>query len=248
MYDPKAPTGNLFLWRKALSDLTDNGRLALFSTPFTRHRGLEVVQPIIQGVTVSPTNGCAGAPVEIAWAASANPPGTTASLEVRPTGLSGPPADIIPLGALDGTQNVTLPAGASDFTLVVATTLNGRRREDRRTVQVRGFQDHEIWKILRSATCLSVDGQLRWGVELSFAGTVSPALAVEELYSNFTSASTWSVRRTGLPDVPFSSATSVQTLSARPTLQGTWLFFVDAVGCGGGPPLFAAEFRLVCGQ
>jgi hypothetical protein len=248
MYDPKAPTGHLFLWREALSKLTDNGRLATFSTTFTRDRGLEVVQPIVQSFTVSPANSCAGAPVQIAWTASANPPGTVVFLEVRRSGSSGPPADVIALSALDGAQDVTLPAGNTDFTLVVAKTLHGRTLTDRRTVQVRGVLDHDLWKFLRSATCLSVDGQMRWGVEISLASTVSPGLAVEEVFCNFTSASTWTMRRTGLPDVGFSGATSVQALATRPALRGTWIFFVNAVGCGAGAPLFAVEFRLVCSQ
>jgi len=60
MYSPKGPAGLLFLWRESLSRLTYYGRLATFSTAFTRFRGLEVVQPKAYGLTVSPTNGCAG--------------------------------------------------------------------------------------------------------------------------------------------------------------------------------------------
>lgn len=35
-------------------------------------------------------------------------------------------------------------------------------------------------------------------------------------------------------------------LAHSPPAQGTWLFFVKAVGCSGGAPPFTVEFQLVC--
>jgi hypothetical protein len=152
------------------------------------------------------------------------------------------------LDALDGGRDVTLPAGDSDFTLVVTTTLNGRPLSDRSTVSVRGFSDDEAWRILRTATCLSVDGQSRWGVEISFASTVAPTLTVEKLSCDFTGAAAWTVRRSGMADVGFSPAAPFHVLPTPPTLRGTWLFFVNAIGCGGAPPQFAADFQLICDE
>ena len=204
MYDAKAPTGSLYRWREALALITDNGRLSLFTTAFTRDRGLDVVQPRVKDFSVSPSNTCANGPVVIEWRAASNPPGTTASLEIRPSGSSGPPVAVIPLATLDGAQQVAVPAGNSDFTLVVATTLNGRTLTDRSApFLVRGFPDHDLFRLVRSATCLSVDGQLRWGVEVSFASTVSASLAVEEVTCNFVGASAWTMRRSGVPDEVF---------------------------------------------
>jgi hypothetical protein len=259
MYDP---AGDLYLWRKALSAITDNGRLALFSTQFTRKRGLEVVQPIVQAFSVSPSYGCAGSSVQIAWTAAANPPGTVASLEVRPSNWSGPspPTTTIHLSDLNGSQAVTLPAGLSDFTLVATTTLNGRPvpADPPRKLQVQGFSDHEKWTILRSGECMSINGRWRWGVEIYFGNDVAPSLLVEELECNFLGEAAWTVRRTGLPDMVFSSSALVQVLSTKPALHGRWLFFVNhswptvGVGgpplCVGGPPLFSVDFRLVCGH
>jgi hypothetical protein len=130
--------------------------------------------------------------------------------------------------------------------LVAATALNGRTLTVPRTLQVRGFPDHDTWKFLLSATCLSVDGQLRWGVEISFASSVSGSLAVERLFCNFSGPLAWTMRRSGVPDAVFTSATIGHDLAPLPALRGTWLFFVNAVGCSGGPPPFAAEFQLVC--
>jgi hypothetical protein len=247
MYDAKAPTGSLYRWREALALLTDNGRLSLFTTAFTRDRGLEVVQPRVKDFSVSPSNTCANQPVLIEWRAASNPRGTTASLEIRPSGSSGPPVAVISLATLDGAQQVAVPAGNSDFTLVVATTLNGRTLTDRSDpLLVRGFPDHDLFRLVGSSTCLSVDGQLRWGVEVSFASTVSASLAVEEVSCNFGGASAWTMRRSGLPDEVFLSGTVAHALPTVPALKGTWLFFVKAVGCGGSAPPFAVDFQVVC--
>lgn len=246
MYDAKQPGGALYRWREALALLTDNGRLSLFTTAFTRDRGLEVVQPRIKQFSVRPSNACANEPVLIEWKASSNPPGTAALLEILPSGSSGPPVAVIPLATLDGAQQVAVPAGSSDFTLVVATTLNKRTLTDRRALFIRGLPDHDTFRIVRSATCLSVDGQLRWGVEVSIGSTVSASLAVEAVSCNFAGVSAWTMRRSGVPDVLFLSGSAAHALPTLPTLQGTWLFFVKPVGCGGGAPQFDVDFQVVC--
>ena len=252
-YDPASPNGRLYRWRKVLSSLTDNGRLNVFSTQFSRDRGLEVVQPLVGSMTVSPTNVAAGDVVQVDWAAAANPPGTVASLEIRRNGSPNPvPDQSIALPGLQGSHAVAIAPGAWDLKLIVSYTLNGRTLTDHTTQSVTGYPDHSIWKIRTSAACLSVDGQSRWAYEVSFAGTVSPGLAVEEIYSNFTgnagspsAAGTWIARRAGEPDIPFTAVSQIMMIPNHPPLQGDWLFFLSTPGCGGAPPLFAADFRLI---
>src|SRR5215472_2162907 len=98
--------GPLFRWRKALSDLTCNGRDATFSTEFTWEKGLEVVQPNVYGFTVQPTNTCAETNVHVTWDAANNPPGTIPTIELRPPGVIGPPVRLVTLPNLQGTQDV----------------------------------------------------------------------------------------------------------------------------------------------
>jgi len=95
-----------------------------------------VVQPLVGSFTVNPTSGCAGSLVHVTWTASDNPPGTAATLEIQPSGSS---PTTIQLGALDGSQDVPLPAGNSDLTLQVALAVNGRTLTDSSTIQVQGF-------------------------------------------------------------------------------------------------------------
>jgi hypothetical protein len=251
-YDASSPHGGLHRWRQVLSDMTENGRLDVFSTQFSRRCGLEVVQPRIGSYDVTPTSVEAGGNVRIDWTADANPPGTVASLEVRRSGSPDPvPDQAIALPGLKGGLDVTIAANAWDLILVVSYELNGRVLSDRAMRTVTGYPDHSVWKIRSSATCLWVDSQLRWGYEASFAATVSPALAVEEIYVNFTgtagnpsAAGNWTVRRSGVADATYSATNQVHTYPSRPPLRGTWLFFLDTPSCTGPPPLFAADLRL----
>jgi hypothetical protein len=136
MFGATGPTGALFRWRKALSALSKNGRFPTFSTEFTRLRGLEVVQPLVGSFSVTPTSGRAASIVQVTWTASDNPLGTVATLEIQPAGSS---PTIIQLRALDGSQDVPLPAGSSNLTLQVALTVNGRTLADSSTIRVQGF-------------------------------------------------------------------------------------------------------------
>lgn len=92
---PAQPSGNLHIWRGVLSNLTDNGRLDGFSSPFTRQVGPEIVSPLIQSFTLNqpPT---AGGAIVLDWDCSHNPPATTAQIS-----WSAP-------GGAPGSQNVGL--------------------------------------------------------------------------------------------------------------------------------------------
>lgn len=80
--DALRPGGNLAFWRRALSRVTDNGRLDGFSSEFTRNRGLEVVRPSIQAYTVEPRTAVIGDTITISWSCMSNPAGTEVFLQI----------------------------------------------------------------------------------------------------------------------------------------------------------------------
>jgi hypothetical protein len=246
-FSPIGPSGALFRWRKALSTLSNNGRFPMFSTEFTRLRGLEVVQPVLESFAVNPTHGCAGSPVHVTWTASDNPLETVATLEIQP---SGAPGTIIQLGVLEGWQDVILPLGSTDLTLQVALTVNGRTLIDGSTTQVQGFPTKDTRILDQTATCLHIDGLHRWGVEATFTpGTAPTELTVEELDCVFPLATEWYVRKAGMPDVTFSSLAQQHSFTVQPELQGTWTFFLKTgfpFGCPGTAPKLLAKFTVTC--
>ncbi len=79
---PTRPGGDLQKWRHALSLITDNGRLDGFSSAFTRHTGLEVVQPKINYFNINRTTARIGERITIHWDCTSNPPGTSIRLEL----------------------------------------------------------------------------------------------------------------------------------------------------------------------
>jgi hypothetical protein len=68
--------GSLRVWRNALSRITDNGRLNLFSSQFTRRTGPEIVTSSIQNLEVDANSPWAGATVTVKWDCDQNPPET----------------------------------------------------------------------------------------------------------------------------------------------------------------------------
>ena len=171
VWDPNGPFGNLFLWRTALSKLSENGRWPTFSTDFTRARGLEVVQPVLVAFTVSLTEAAAGESTRVAWDAVNNPPKTLISLFVHPAGSTPAGPAVFETSDLTGFRDVTVPAGQWSFTLVASLDVNGRELTDPRTLEVRGFADHGVSTFDIEAGCMLVDGVMRSG---SSPDTVKP--------------------------------------------------------------------------
>jgi hypothetical protein len=131
-------SSHLRRWRQALSRFSGNGRLPCFSTDFTRQRGLEVVQPTIEGFTVTPAAAPTGTLATVTWLSGDAPgptlagPGTTATLTIAPGGYH------MPLATVDGSLTVPIPAGLSSFILDLSYTLNSHTFTATRTVQVQG--------------------------------------------------------------------------------------------------------------
>lgn len=261
MYDPNGPNGELFAWRKTLSELTANGRLTAFSTDFTRKRGLEVVQPQVQSFTVLPDFACAGSNTRVFWDAADNPPGTIVDLAIRPTDPSTP-ATVIRLGDLAGSRDdIVVPAGPARFSLTVARELNGQTFTASSGRDVKGVLDHEVMALDPQVTCMTIDGEPHWGAEVSFGLPFGAGLTVEELLCRFhfrrrpptrtvepVLEPAWYCRHDGIEELVFSASILRHAIAAKPSLRGEWTFYVQEWGCQGAAPPLHVEFALVCGK
>ena len=111
--------GRLAQWRSALSELTRNGRDAVFSTEFSRHAGLEVVQPRAYALTAAPGVTCAGSLVSVSWDAENNPPGTQAVLLLTTQTPDAPTRTVGRPSSLRGSAMLEVPPGRHILTLSV---------------------------------------------------------------------------------------------------------------------------------
>jgi hypothetical protein len=248
VWDPNGPFGNLFLWRTALSNLSENGRWPTFSTDFTRARGLEVVQPVLVAFTVSLTEAAAGESTRVAWDAVNNPPKTLISLFVHPAGSTPAGPAVFETSDLMGFRDVTVPAGQWSFTLVASLDVNGRELTDPRTLEVRGFADHGVSTFDIEAGCMLVDGVMRWAVPLTLLSRfISNNLLVESLTGTTGTFSKWHARLAGHPDVVLGPASPSHIFAVPPIFNSDWLFFLTTPGCTGAPPLFHLDFKLIRG-
>lgn len=246
IWNPTGPIGSLFLWRKALADLSENGRWPTFSSDFTRTRGLEVVQPILGDYTVSQTDVCAGEKTRISWASPNNPQATQTLLFIRPAGSTAPVAPSLITSELSGFRDITVSPGRWSYTLAVSLSLNGRTLHDERTLTVTGYADHDVWTFELEAQCTAVDGLSRWAVPLSLGSRfISDNLLVEELTGTTGMFSKWHARRSGNPDIEFGPASPSHSFTVPPKFNRDWLFFFDAPGCVGSAPMFHLQFKLI---
>jgi len=125
------PTGNLYIWRKALSRITRHGKLNGFSNAFTRATGLEIVTPQIASLKVVGALPTVGHPLIIGWDCDENPPET--KLELQVTNSVG--SQLFVALPLIGQQPVETPvAGAYNLTLVAAIDLAGLHREVKKSL------------------------------------------------------------------------------------------------------------------
>jgi DNA-binding protein YbaB len=153
--------GRLAQWRSVLSELTRNGRDAVFSTEFSRHAGLEVVQPRAYALTAAPAVTCAGSLVSVNWDAENNPPGTQAVLLLTTQTPAAPTRTVGRPSSLRGSAMLEVPPGRHILTLRVSYELNGRTLWDHLTVQVRGIAPGEI---LPSSSFPPAGSSISWTV------------------------------------------------------------------------------------
>ena len=246
IWKPGGPSGKLFLWRKTLSELSENGRLHAFSTQFTQIRGLEIVQPILVDFTVSQTAVAAGEKTRVTWEATKNPPGTQVLLFIRPAGSTTPVTPSLVTNELVGFRDINVSPGRWNFTLSLSLSVNGEVHTDERTIDVTGFADHETWIFELTAECMTLNGASRWAVVLSLGSAfISNNLLVEELTGSTGTFSKWTSRRTGSPDILFGPASPVHLFTIPQMFNRDWLFFLNTPGCTITAPVFHLEFKLV---
>jgi hypothetical protein len=237
-------------WRGVLGALTDNGRLATFSTPFTRARGLEIAQPQITSFAIRPTNVCAGGDLAtVVWDASHNPPSTAVSLAV-----DGVDAGIgLPLLA---SERVPVHGSAPEISLV-AHLLVAAPRVDARSVRLVGWGPASAPFVSPATPAASqvvdgLDGE-RWVVEFELdADEWSPLLLVGDIIASPGSLVPLVVRKDGVPDVlmPFQlradgSGTWASFLTDSP-MSGRWKLIAGAPGTGTPPPELSIHIRVRC--
>lgn len=237
-------------WRGALGALTDNGRLATFSTPFTRARGLEIAQPQITSLDVSPPNVCAGGDfATVAWDASHNPPATAVSLTVDGVdhGIGLP---------LLASERVPVNGNAPEISLVASLTV-GSRRVDARSVRLVGWGPTSAPFISPASPAASrvvdgLDGQ-RWVVEFELeAEEWSPQLLAGNIIASPGSTVPLVVRKEGVPDLfmPFrlgaDGSGTWASFIAETTMSGRWSLIAGTPGTDGPPPEISIHVRVRC--
>lgn len=121
------PGGALGAWRRALSSLTENGRLNGFSSAWTRAIGLEVVTPMIGFLRSMTPNPSLGQTIKVAWNNSHNPAGVETKLDITSPSLVTSTHNALPAsGSFDF---VPTERGEYKFTLTASIKLNGERRD-----------------------------------------------------------------------------------------------------------------------
>jgi len=234
----------LDLWRSILGRFTANGRLINFSTPFSRMKGLEVVQPRIASFSVGPRHICVGESIEIVWDAHDNPPGTELTLRVSP--LFGPPTEI-PLSDLTGRMEFRPPHLTSRVQLIAAFLFGGTRRTDvTPEVTVTAFATGDSYRLGGVASCQEIDGRSHWAVSITLPeADWSPRLSPGNMFLSRGSTPLL-VQKTGTTSTLLnSSSVGVEFLSPT-TMAGDWLLFKQAEGCVGSVPELSLEIRLRC--
>ena len=244
VYDPSGPSGAMFKWRDALSQVTEHGRYDVFSTDFSKQMALEITTPIIETFSAIPTDACAGDQVTIKWEAIKNPPETEAILINTPS--EGQPVRIR-LGSLSSSRPITLLPGRATLTLSLERELNGMVYYDQREIAVRGFSDNDEWTFNFTAEPRIVDGITRWAAESNlYSSYISNHLCVSQIRSTFPGITSWNVRNPDIADLKFTTGQNQHSLPSLPILNKNWLFFSDAPASAGPNPVLQVVFKIVC--
>lgn len=233
---------DLSLWRGALARFTEHGRLTNFSTPFSRTKGLEVVQPRVGAFSVGPRNICVGESVTVAWHASDNPPGTRLVLRLMP--MVGPPTET-EVG-LEGPMDLRLPHGVTRIRLIASYTFGGTTREDVTPDEIiTVFASGDTYRLSGYGICQRIDGRSRWAVSLLLnERDWSPHLTAGNIY--LAGIRPLFVRKEGGTNVLLTNPRVGIEFSTRTTMAGDWLLFLQAAGCTGAVPELAINIRLRC--
>lgn len=243
-FDWKEPSGRLFKWRSALSTLSDHGRLALFSTNFSKHAGLEITKPIIKSFTASPISGCIHDKTTVAWDALSNPPETKATCtHLRENGSSVE----LPLQTLNGNREVSLLSGRSTLRLRLQRELNDKIYFDHDDLHVRGYLAGEAVSFSLIAIPRLVDGVNRWAAAIVELGqSYSNSLLVSQIQSSFGGIASWTLRNPETGDIQFATNQDTQLLASLPVFNKGWLLFSNPPVGAEQPPQVNVKFQFTC--
>lgn len=246
VYNP-ALGGPFYKWRKALSDLSANGRLDNFSTAFTKYKGLEITTPKLYELRASMTEGCHSETTTFHYDALDNPPETVISLTQRFE--NGAVNDLLPgATASTGAVVVAFGHGRSQVRLQAVRELNGNKYESQiLSVDLHGFETGDEWHFQFVAHKQMIDGVSRWVVEINlFSQYISDTMRVSSVKVVPSSAVAWVVRNTELgADVSVDPLTQVAVLSVHPVMNKRWLFFTKLAATGAAPQV-DLYFRMEC--
>jgi hypothetical protein len=238
------PGGPLYKWRDVLSQISEHGRLANFSTEFTRYKGLEITQPRLYSLTTSLAEGCSQETTDVHYDAWKNPPGTTlVLLQAFEDG------EVIarPLPDLKGFVTIPFGAGRSTLELTASRELNGRTYEAAPlNASLRGFQTGDTWTFQFTAELRVISGIQRWFVELNlFSESISNSLRVQEVSIKGAYTGGWVLRNAEAGDVLFAGTSETHVLPGLPVFNRNWQIF-SQLAAAGTPPVINVQFRITC--
>jgi hypothetical protein len=232
-------------WRDALSEVSEHGRLANFSTEFTRLKGLEITVPRLYGFSATMTEGCAGELTTVRYDAFNNPPGT--SLMIFRNFANGA-SEVIDVADLRGDIELPFGSGRSTLELRGLRVLNGNKYQASPplSLTLRGFETGDVWEFRKETELRLIGGVNRWFTELNFFSSfISNSLRVSEVELSASSTSGWTLHKPPLPDVQFPGLIDTQSLPTQPTFNTNWQFY-SAAPASGATPILTIRFKMVC--
>lgn len=232
-------------WRKALSELSEHGRLANFSTEFTQLKGLEITEPRLYGLSASMTEGCSDEMTTVSYDAFKNPPGTQILLVRR--FLNGTGSSIV-LPDLHGSIDLPFGHGQSTLMLRAVRVLNGNKYTvTPLSLTLRGFATGDFWEFRNETELRIIDGINRWFTEINlFSSFVSNKLRVSAVQLSASNGSGWILHKPPQADVSFAGTVDAQLLPSQPVFNTNWQFYSAAPASGGMPPMLTLRFQMLC--
>jgi hypothetical protein len=244
--DVEMQFGSINKWRDALSELSEHGRLANFSTEFTKLKGLEITVPRLYVLTASLSDGCANELTKIAYDGWKNPPETKLALVQR--FASGVVKSIDLPDLRPDTIDIPIGEGRSTLELQATRELNGNLyHATPLQTSLRGFRPGDLWQFEIVTEMRDVGGLQRWFAEINlWSAHISNMLRVSEVALDATAVPDWTMRNATTGDVSFAGLSAVQPLPMLPVFNTNWQFFSTAAATAIPPPTLKLSFKITC--
>ena len=241
----KVFAGKIDKWRDVLSILSQHGRLANFSTPDSRIKGLEIKVPRLYGLGASLTDGCAEELTTISYDGYNNPPLTR--LELVQEFKNGAKVEV-ELPDLKGSVSLPLGEGRSTLYLFATRTLNGKEHTaPPMQVELQGYRTGDTWEFKFEAEQRLVAGALRWFVDINlFSQSISNQLRVSEVELTASAGMGWIMRNPEIGEVTLAGLTDTHVLAIPAVFNTSWQFRSVAAAMGTVPPVLTIRFKIVC--